>query len=1406
MKNSIYLSCIMLVLGTNARLLAQTPQPILNSGDPWKYWASTVAPSSENWKGAGAFDDSAWPSGASPLGYSPGRVDGEVTIVPTGCGPNVFNCDGTNNNVKFPAICFRKTFTIANINDYRKLILQYRRDDGIVVYVNGVEVRREFMPSGVIAHATSATAGPASTAEEEAWQPIDPDVATHNVPLHLYLRTGVNVIAAEVHQTNTGSPTTNSTDLRFDLKLEGVLPVATSPASGTFGSGSAWKYWAAPTAPSSSNWKGGGTFDDSAWPSGASPLGYAPNSTADGAATIVPTGCGTAFNCPEKFPTICFRKTFTIANINDYQKFIIQYKRDDGIVIYVNGAEVRREFMPDGVITHATSATAGPPNDTEEDTWQLISSDVSTHNVTPRMFLHTGVNVIAAEVHQTNTGSPTTNSTDLRFDLKLEGVLAAAPQHKILRGPYLQMGTTSRMTIRWSTEALSKGQIRYDTIATNLTVNNPQAQLATEPALVSDHQVMLTNLVPNKKYYYVVEVAGPPVMQLEGSATAASLHYFYTAPLPGTAKKTRIWALGDFGTNNSRQDSVIASFKAYKQQQAIDYVDLWLWMGDNAYDWGLDEQYRDNVFKKTLNGIDGRYDWMFRQTPFYAAPGNHDYQNNVLGGGLRYEPHPIHYYDIVNNFTEAPDGGGGVPSHREEYYSFNYNNIHIVSLDSYGFESGQGTQIFAANGPQVTWLKQDLAAAQVNPAINWIIVYWHHAPYTRGSYNSDTEPELMNIRNNFLPILEQYKVDLVMTGHSHVYERSRLMKGNYGPSVEAPTDTFKINVHNPFLAGNAQSSGKYDESANSCFYYKSSASTKNEGIIYVVNGAGGRAGAQAFGAGFHKAMQHSVNEGGSMYVEITGKRLDAKFIAGTGTVKDKFTIIKDSDGFAVPPTDGASRLAVCECTDTAKGFTHYADKSGNLLLSIKKQGYNIGTVGVAPFDLQLKGNAGVTRIDAYSPTNYVRLASYGYRNVTAPWIIFNRYWTLTPGTELSGNNQVIVRQYYKEADLTALNVPYADDPMTHGNLKLYKVNDGTTAYNLDPAVRHTTIPQAPAYNRPGAWVYDARVHGTRGKYPTTHYWLGGDMGKGNYYGDYVVGRLKGGGGIGAPSNFLSNPTGQVDRAPQLWFYLVTNTPPPDWQRSYDLTGWTASRDTGIYVPIGYSPRGEDGEVTRVPNGCPTPNDFNPDCQSKNITTYLKSYGSGPSTGSGGYFQSYILNYRRNDGVIIYLNGQEVLPRDPNMPAPPIVITPATLAALNTNEQEWRTVIIPATTFSAGGVIAAEVHQSSQSSPDMHFNIELIGSPDAATTPVGLREAAPVNADDPSLILLYPNPVEKGSVFFSPALNYQTLRLTDLQGKTYRYLSQPGTIDHLDVSSLPAGIYILTSQGADTRTRYKIVKL
>jgi hypothetical protein len=177
------------------------------------------------------------------------------------------------------------------------------------------------------------------------------------------------------------------------------------------------------------------------------------------------------------------------------------------------------------------------------------------------------------------------------------------------------------------------------------------------------------------------------------------------------------------------------------------------------------------------------------------------------------------------------------------------------------------------------WLEQDLKQNKQK----WTMVYWHHPPYTMGSRNSDTEKDLQSIRENVIPILEKYKVDLVLNGHSHVYERSQMIKGHYG--LEG---TYNSSIH-----AASSSTGKYDYSKDSCPYIKNSESADNKGIIYVVSGNGASNGRSQ--ANYpHNAMVYSNDKnGGALYLEVEGNRLDAKFITEDGSVKDQFTILKD---------------------------------------------------------------------------------------------------------------------------------------------------------------------------------------------------------------------------------------------------------------------------------------------------------------------------------------------------------------------------------------------------------------------------------------------------------------------------------------------------------------------------------
>ena len=294
----------------------------------------------------------------------------------------------------------------------------------------------------------------------------------------------------------------------------------------------------------------------------------------------------------------------------------------------------------------------------------------------------------------------------------------------VTRGPYLQMGTATTQVLRWRTDVATDSQVRLGTSPANL------VPVAGDTAATTEHAITLTGLAPETVYYYSVGSAA-------GVLAGGDLNYFFvTPPPPGTADAVRVWVLGDAGTAgptgfSADQAAVRDAYTTWNKQ----YTDLLLMLGDNAYYAGTDAEYQNAVFNM--------YGGILRQTNVWSTVSNHDTNQSA-------DPNmaTTAYFSV---FTMPTAGeAGGVASGTRKYYSFDFANIHFVSLDSM-------TSDRSVNGPMLTWLASDLAANR-KP---WLIAYWHHAPYTKGSHDSDAEIELTEMRANALPILEAYGVDLV---------------------------------------------------------------------------------------------------------------------------------------------------------------------------------------------------------------------------------------------------------------------------------------------------------------------------------------------------------------------------------------------------------------------------------------------------------------------------------------------------------------------------------------------------------------------------------------------------------------------------------------------------------------------
>lgn len=447
----------------------------------------------------------------------------------------------------------------------------------------------------------------------------------------------------------------------------------------------------------------------------------------------------------------------------------------------------------------------------------------------------------------------------------------ASAQVNVIRGPYLQKPTPTSIIIRWRTDVATDSRVQYGASPTTLSTNIDDA------GSVTDHSIEITGLNPNTTYFYNV---GTTVGALVGGNND---HRFETFPVSGTKQPVRAWVIGDFGKGNTEQGLVRDSYHNFPDK---DDTDIWLWLGDNAYDSGTDAEYQDKVFDAS-KGYFNFFSWL----PFYPTPGNHDYLS-VAPPTANISPllHAGPYYDIVDVPTLGE--AGGEPSGTEAFYSYDIGNVHFVCANSeIGCLLGStndwiGTwplvNPFASNfttSPFTDWLHADLSQNEKR----WTVVYFHQPPFTDGSHESGAfwEVYMQAMRENITPILYQYNVDLVMSGHSHVFERSYLIKDH----ADDPS------TWNPATMLVDGSSGH--DAIGEAYIKDLSQPNGEEGTVFVVCG-------NSASKDDNPTLQypaHYYADGcdtcvGSFVLDIDTDTLRGRYLKASGAIGDDFTIYK----------------------------------------------------------------------------------------------------------------------------------------------------------------------------------------------------------------------------------------------------------------------------------------------------------------------------------------------------------------------------------------------------------------------------------------------------------------------------------------------------------------------------------
>jgi len=207
-----------------------------------------------------------------------------------------------------------------------------------------------------------------------------------------------------------------------------------------------------------------------------------------------------------------------------------------------------------------------------------------------------------------------------------------------------------------------------------------------------------------------------------------------------------------FWNENVRNEAAFGADTLQKALETAGETDFVLHTGDVVEVAEVEDEWVD-IFEQSKP--------YFMQSAMAVAPGNHDEY------ALDWNDDPVtgkfneHFNVPVTN--DAVDGGS--------YYSFDYNGVHFVTLNTNdNKESDDNPNGGAIGKEQMEWIKADIEQARANGA-KWVVLNYHKPLYSK-SYHSLQDEDVQEIREELTALIDELDVDLALQGHDHVVSRT----------------------------------------------------------------------------------------------------------------------------------------------------------------------------------------------------------------------------------------------------------------------------------------------------------------------------------------------------------------------------------------------------------------------------------------------------------------------------------------------------------------------------------------------------------------------------------------------------------------------------------------------------------
>ncbi len=268
------------------------------------------------------------------------------------------------------------------------------------------------------------------------------------------------------------------------------------------------------------------------------------------------------------------------------------------------------------------------------------------------------------------------------------------------------------------------------------------------------YQAKATGLEPDTTYYYQVGSESGKVSEFGKFKTSGEkgdpfkfVHY--------TDTQNAFW------NENVRNEAAFGADTLKRALETAGNADFTLHTGDIVEVAEVEDEWVD-LYEQSRP--------YFMQTAMAVAPGNHDEYALNYGDDPLTEKFNQHVNVPVTN--EAVSGGS--------YYSFDYNGVHFVTLNTNDNKKSEDNPEEKAIGKeQMEWIKEDVKQAREKGA-EWIVLNYHKPLYSK-SYHSLQDEDVQKVREELTKLIDELDIDLALQGHDHVISRTHSL-------THVPTD------------------------------------------------------------------------------------------------------------------------------------------------------------------------------------------------------------------------------------------------------------------------------------------------------------------------------------------------------------------------------------------------------------------------------------------------------------------------------------------------------------------------------------------------------------------------------------------------------------------------------------------